>query len=206
MLELDEGVLSAERSRPARRRVAENTRRGFRLRAARSRLGARRASLRTHREKSLSGTTLASNVSFGARDYDPAVGRWIAKDPRRFVGGHNLYAYANSEPVNWFDVDGRTPLTCAASLFKCLLYCVTSKGQSPNCSIHCGNALATCWPELPDPKVVPPEPEPTEYENCANGVKSSCSGEDAGVGACADVEGLIHEKCGYADPSKNICE
>jgi len=143
---------------------------------------------------------------FGARDYAPVVGRWITKDPRRFVGGHNLYVYANNEPVNWFDVDGRTPLTCAAALFKCFLYCAASQGQSPNCSINCGNALAICWPDLPDVQPVPPEPEPTAYDNCVASVKASCGGEDAGIGACADLQGLILQKCGHADSSKNICE
>ena len=31
---------------------------------------------------------------FGARDYDPVVGRWTSKDPARFSGGWNLYAYS----------------------------------------------------------------------------------------------------------------
>jgi len=33
-------------------------------------------------------------VRFGARDYDPAVGRWTCKDPLLFGGGlSNLYEY-----------------------------------------------------------------------------------------------------------------
>ena len=43
-------------------------------------------------------------VRFGARDYDPEVGRWTAKDPILFAGGDpNLYAYVFSDPVNRFD-------------------------------------------------------------------------------------------------------
>lgn len=39
-------------------------------------------------------------VRFGARDYDPRVGRWTAKDPIGFEGGDtNLYAYVG-DPVN----------------------------------------------------------------------------------------------------------
>lgn len=46
-------------------------------------------------------------VRFGARDYDPATGRWTAKDPIRFAGsGTNLYVYAGNDPVNWADPRG----------------------------------------------------------------------------------------------------
>ncbi|MGB1557735.1 MAG: RHS repeat-associated core domain-containing protein, partial [Oceanococcaceae bacterium] len=49
-------------------------------------------------------------VRFGARDYDPATGRWTAKDPIRFGGGDsNLYAYVLNDPLNLVDVTGRAP-------------------------------------------------------------------------------------------------
>ncbi len=44
---------------------------------------------------------------FGARDYDPATGRWTAKDPIQFAGGSaNLYSYVESDPVNAVDPSG----------------------------------------------------------------------------------------------------
>jgi RHS repeat-associated protein len=47
-------------------------------------------------------------VRFGARDYDPEVGRWTAKDPLLFDGGDtNLYGYALGDPVNRTDPTGR---------------------------------------------------------------------------------------------------
>jgi RHS repeat-associated protein len=47
-------------------------------------------------------------VRFGARDYDPVVGRWVSKDPLRFESGDvpNLYLYVNGDglrlpPRSW---------------------------------------------------------------------------------------------------------
>jgi RHS repeat-associated protein len=46
-------------------------------------------------------------VRFGARDYDPAPGRWTAKDPLGFGGGDaNLYAYCGNDPVGAVDPSG----------------------------------------------------------------------------------------------------
>jgi RHS repeat-associated protein len=46
-------------------------------------------------------------VRFGARDYDPAIGRWTTKDPVRFGGADlNLFAHASGDPVNLLDPSG----------------------------------------------------------------------------------------------------
>jgi len=46
-------------------------------------------------------------VRFGARDYEPATGRWTGKDPVRFRGGTaNLYEYVANDPVNLTDPRG----------------------------------------------------------------------------------------------------
>jgi RHS repeat-associated protein len=46
-------------------------------------------------------------VRFGARDYNPAIGRWTAKDPILFTGGDtNLYGYALGNPASLTDPDG----------------------------------------------------------------------------------------------------
>jgi RHS repeat-associated protein len=52
-------------------------------------------------------------VRFGARDYNPATGRWTAKDPILFVGGDsNLYGYATTDPVNLVDPAGLQAQDC----------------------------------------------------------------------------------------------
>jgi RHS repeat-associated protein len=46
-------------------------------------------------------------VRFGARDYDPQLGRWTNKDPIGFAGGQgSLYAYAAGDPVSHTDPSG----------------------------------------------------------------------------------------------------
>ena len=46
-------------------------------------------------------------LRFGARDYDPSVGRWTAKDPILFNGGQaNLWVYVGNDPVNRQDPRG----------------------------------------------------------------------------------------------------
>ena len=51
-------------------------------------------------------------VRFGARDYDPGVGRWTAKDPIGFSGrSANLYGYVLNDPINYTDSWGLAPFT-----------------------------------------------------------------------------------------------
>ncbi|MBF0330149.1 MAG: hypothetical protein HQL10_13425 [Nitrospirae bacterium] len=56
-------------------------------------------------------------IRFGARDYDPAIGRWTAKDPIDFEGGDvNLFGYVEADPVNWIDPWGLETCSPATKL------------------------------------------------------------------------------------------
>lgn len=56
-------------------------------------------------------------VRFGARDYDPEIGRWTSKDPILFDGGtSNLYGYSFSDPVNFVDSNGKHPVLALGAI------------------------------------------------------------------------------------------
>ena len=62
-------------------------------------------------------------VRFGARDYDPLVGRWIAKDPILFSGGDtNLYGYVLGDPINKFDAAGTAAYTLDSGIHEAVAF------------------------------------------------------------------------------------
>ncbi len=44
------------------------------------------------------------------RYYDPSIGRYITPDPIGLSGGINLYGYADLNPINAYDPDGKIPV------------------------------------------------------------------------------------------------
>lgn len=62
-------------------------------------------------------TDLANQYDYGARFYDPAIGRWTTVDPASEEGGQESltqYQYGMNNPVRYDDPDGRCP-TCPPS-------------------------------------------------------------------------------------------
>ncbi len=84
----------------------------------------------THSEYKLS-TVGAQNVRFPGqyydsetgyhqnwfRDYDPIGGRYLQPDPVGLAGGNNPYRYANANPVNYYDPNGKTAAHAARGAY-----------------------------------------------------------------------------------------
>lgn len=54
-------------------------------------------------------------IYFGARDYDPALRRFISTDPKGYADGFNLYHYAHNNPNRYNDHFGRTSIADIAN-------------------------------------------------------------------------------------------
>ena len=96
-------------------------------------------------------------VRFGARDYDASVGRWTAKDPARFHGGMNLYGYVVNDPVDRFDLKGKSP---GDALTIGLIYCFTQ------CKFLDFTCLAQCATGTPQPPEPPAPDDSGTFEHC----------------------------------------
>ena len=78
-------------------------------------------------------------VRFGFRDYDPASGRWCAKDPIGFAAGDsNLYRYVNLNPVGFVDRSGEK--TEGVSQIPVFGTQSQSSGLPPVCEVPPGTA------------------------------------------------------------------
>jgi RHS repeat-associated protein len=49
---------------------------------------------------------VSRDTRFLYRDYRPALGRWISRDPVQECGGHNLYAFVRNAPMDYVDTFG----------------------------------------------------------------------------------------------------
>jgi RHS repeat-associated protein len=90
-------------------------------------------------------------VRFGAREFDPSIGRWISNDPIRFEGGDaNLYAYSVNDPVNRLDPSGTTTdycsgcSACLAASAVPFAHCVRYAKNPAVCSIIRAPCLFPC--------------------------------------------------------------
>jgi RHS repeat-associated protein len=97
-------------------------------------------------------------VRFGARDYDPTVGRWVSKDPIRFQGRQaNFYVYVGNDPVNLNDPSGLQ----YAGTTDCSYY--TARCYQNGGAYYCDTAPPWCerWGDSP-------------WSNCTRSCLQSC--------------------------------
>ena len=82
-------------------------------------------------------------IHFGAREYDPQVGRWTSRNPLLFnADDANLYSYAASDPINFTDPTG---LLVAAPGFWESLVPVWGPGRQAVHEFQCGNFLRAAF-------------------------------------------------------------
>ena len=76
--------------------------------------------------------SLTALVRFGLRDYDPFIGRWLAKDPLGIAAGDtNLFTYVSNDPINFVDPFGL----------------ITVKADGENIRVH--KSDVDPWPSSP---------------------------------------------------------
>ncbi|MBI3200663.1 MAG: RHS domain-containing protein, partial [Myxococcales bacterium] len=88
---------------------------------------------------------------FGARDYDPTVGRWTAKDPIGFAGADlNLFLYAEAEPVGRVDPFGLADCPAINQQQLCKSLCEALGNKVKNDCLKASNCAPPKPPEPPD--------------------------------------------------------
>ncbi|MEG3629748.1 RHS repeat domain-containing protein [Streptomyces poriticola] len=103
----------------------------------------------------LGGTTdLTGYTHLGAREYDPAIGRFISVDPLLVTDDprqHNPYVYGNANPATFTDPTGTIIAECWTGEIKCSGGKPVTKPSPPgsdNC--YTGNMSASCTWANPD--------------------------------------------------------
>jgi len=135
-------------------------------------------------------------VHLGARLYDPAIGRFISRDPTlvsRDIGGSNPYAFARNDPVNFADPTGlqEGPESHEGAVFE--------KEESPWLTFNTLLGINVGYAEL---DIVKPLLEYNEYRGFLSERNARAVGRLKWVGLANDVieitDGLIRVR---RDPS-----
>lgn len=136
-------------------------------------------------------------VRFGARDYDPSIGRFTTRDPILFHGGQtNLYLFAAGDPVNLADPTGFGPASGGGG------------GQPPGCSgdgpTTEGRGLAASGAVGPvgvgaSAGIAGDGTRPAIQVNFSAGVGPSTAGQVFGGTYYSETEGNLSSGLGFSD-------
>lgn len=148
-------------------------------------------------------------VRFGARDYDPVVGRWTIKDLIQFRGGDtNLYSYSKSEPINARDRFGlqRDPFQDVEDDFFDLPDSIKSKDVVDAGRTVCdgkGNyvAISISYNPLNCPGIVAPPCNSPVVQSC---ILQSHEGCHQSIGEDLNPDGCSKETKKACDPPATI--
>jgi RHS repeat-associated protein len=144
-------------------------------------------------------------VRFGARDYDPAAGRWTAKDPIRFEGGQaNLYVYVMDDPVNNKDPRGQGLWDLCKDIWEWIKKAWETKKQKDFSDAYKreGKDINECWQDkgnVIDKALFPEDNDqgpPTDEDNDEMEKKCGKYGLGQGIGE-AVKEGVDQTKESY---------
>jgi RHS repeat-associated protein len=151
-------------------------------------------------------------VHFGAREYDPRVGRWTAKDPIRWAGGTTgLYLYVGGRPGDLVDPNGLNPFGIGAALAACFAsgVCEAAAVGAAQAGVAAAAGAATALaasrltakyarrvaddapPCPPSPDGGKPECETTVKDYCINDV----CGRLVGLPVSRNLQGAMHGAC-----------
>jgi len=151
-------------------------------------------------------------VRFGAREYEPELGRWVSKDPIRFEGRQtNLYVYVGDDPVNradpsglfdpgtWGAVASSGPVGWATAFAVAGVGFAIYEGYGLYKDLHptIENSGGQCGPEFP--KVpFPGESDDELVQQCqehANGAMSECLRMGFTYDNCLNVYLIALQRC-----------
>lgn len=73
------------------------------------------------------------------RDYEPSLGRYIQRDPIGLADGTNTFVYAGSNPIDYWDFNGKKMVKCDPRTFAVLrtAILVTCKGEKGGMKTKC---------------------------------------------------------------------
>jgi len=97
-------------------------------------------------------------IRFGARDYDPTIGRWTSKDPIGLAAGTNVFIYVNNDPVNFVDLIGKNPIAIGIGAGIAIGRAATIIAPRLIALAKLANSALSNW--LHNENVAPPEENP----------------------------------------------